>query len=336
MIQSRVGTRDVEVTDWKTALRRGVRDLRELLARLELEPETLLDPADPVPEFPLRVPLAFVARMRRGDPHDPLLRQVLATVAERDDPDGPLDVVGDGAAMAVPGVLQKYAGRALLITTGSCAIHCRYCFRRHFDYADAALSPARLEAALAALGADRSISEVILSGGDPLVLDTPKLERLTARLAGIGHLRRLRIHTRLPIVLPERVDGALTEWLRALPWPCVMVVHANHPRELDAAVAAALRRIADCGVRVLNQAVLLAGVNDRLEVLTELSERLFDLGVLPYYLHQLDRVRGTGRFAVPDAQARSLHAGLRARLPGYLVPRLVREVAGAPNKLPLV
>lgn len=334
MIQSRVEARDV--ADWKTALRQGVRDLRELLDRLGLEPEALLDPADPRSEFPLRVPLAFVARMRRGDPHDPLLRQVLATMAERDDPDGALDVVGDGAAMALPGVLRKYAGRALLIATGSCAIHCRYCFRRHFDYAEGQLSATRLDAALAALHADRSISEVILSGGDPLVLDTPKLERLTERLASIAHLRRLRIHTRLPIVLPERVDAALARWLRALPWPSVMVVHANHPRELDAAVATALRTVAASGVTVLNQAVLLAGVNDRLEVLTELSERLFEVGVLPYYLHQLDRVRGTGRFAVPDAQARTLHAGLRACLPGYLVPRLVREVAGAPSKLPLL
>ncbi len=238
-------------------------------------------------------------------------------------------------ARAGHGVIHKYEGRALLVATGSCAVQCRYCFRRHFPYAEETAAAGGWGEALALLRADASLHEVILSGGDPLSLATPKLAELTAALAGIPHLRRLRLHTRLPIVLPERVDNQLLDWLAALPWPVAIVVHANHGNEFDAAVDATLARLRATGASLLNQAVLLRGVNDTLEAQAALHERSFAAGVLPYYLHQLDRVAGAAHFEVPDDQALALHAALRARLPGYLLPRLVREVAGDASKRPL-
>ena len=232
-------------------------------------------------------------------------------------------------------MLHKYQGRALLVATGSCAVHCRYCFRRHFPYGEQTAAADRWRAALDYLAADPDIEEVLLSGGDPLSLATPKLAEFTDALAALPRVRRLRLHTRLPVVLPERVDDELLAWLAALPWPVVVVIHANHGNEIDDSVAAALARLRGTGAQVLNQAVLLRGVNDSLPALSDLSERLFAAGALPYYLHQLDRVAGTAHFEVPDERARSLHEGLAASLPGYLVPRLVREVAGAPAKTPL-
>jgi L-lysine 2,3-aminomutase len=286
--------------------------------------------------FPLRVPRGFVARMQRGDPNDPLLLQVLPQARELGEVSGfTSDAVGDLAASAAKGVLHKYEGRALLVATGSCAIHCRYCFRRHFPYAEQTAAAAGWAESVAHVGADESVAEVILSGGDPLSLATAKLAELTKALAPIRHLRRLRIHTRLPVVLPERIDDEFSRWLGALPWPTTIVIHANHARELDASVAAACVRMRDSGAVLLNQAVLLRGVNDDARVLADLSERLFDCGVLPYYLHQLDRVAGAAHFEVDDARARVLVDELRARLPGYLVPRLVREMPGAPGKTPL-
>jgi EF-P beta-lysylation protein EpmB len=274
--------------------------------------------------------------MRRGDPNDPLLLQVLPQARELEEISGFVpDAVGDLAARAANGVLHKYEGRALLVATGSCAVHCRYCFRRHFPYAQETAAAAGWNEAIGRVRADTSIVEVILSGGDPLSLATAKLAELTNPLASIGHLRRLRIHTRLPVVLPERVDDELARWLAALPWPAAVVLHANHANELDSNVAAACARLRDTGATLLNQAVLLRGVNDDAAVLADLSERLFDCGVLPYYLHQLDRVSGAAHFEVDDTRARKLIEEVRARLPGYLVPRLVREVAGEPAKTPL-
>jgi EF-P beta-lysylation protein EpmB len=322
--------------DWRRLWRDAVRDPRELLALLGLESLADRVSETAAAQFPLRVPRGFVARMRHGDAHDPLLRQVLPL----DDEDRlvagfGLDAVGDATAVTATGVLQKYNGRALLVATGACAVHCRYCFRRHFPYGDQAAARDSWGDALATIRMDTRIEEVILSGGDPLSLSTAKLEELTRPLAGIAHIRRLRLHTRLPIVLPERVDAALVAWIGQLPWPVAVVVHANHANEFDRDVDAAMARLRAVGATLLNQSVLLRGVNDSVDALAALSARGYAAGVLPYYLHQLDRVQGAAHFEVDDAAALRLHAELAARLPGYLVPRLVREVAGDPGKRPL-
>lgn len=320
---------------WQQAWREAIRDPRELLAVLGLEGRVAVSEAAAA-QFALRVPRAFAARMRPGDPNDPLLRQVLPLDEElRPVPGFRLDAVGDAAAGAGQGVIRKYMGRALLVATGSCAVNCRYCFRRHFPYAEQSAAAGSWRSAVETIAADDSLHEVILSGGDPLSLATPKLADLTAALAGIAHVRRLRIHTRLPVVLPERVDEALEAWLAALPWPVAVVVHANHAQEFDAGVDAALGRLRAAGAVLLNQAVLLRGVNDSLDAQAALHERSFVAGVLPYYLHQLDRVAGAAHFEVPDEAALALHAAMRDRLPGYLLPRLVREVAGDAAKRPL-
>lgn len=321
---------------WQKALREAVRDPRELLDLLGLDRLAPRLSDEAMVQFPLRVPRGFVARMRRGDPRDPLLRQVLPLDDEmRPMPGFGLDAVGDGAAKTAPGVIQKYRGRALLVATGSCAIHCRYCFRRHFPYAEETAARDGWREAVDLIRQDASIEEVLLSGGDPLSLSNGKLAELTGALADIPHLRRLRIHSRLPIVVPERVDDGLMGWLSTLPWPVTLVVHANHANEFDGTVDAALGRLRAAGVHLLNQAVLLRGVNDSVDALGALSERGFAAGVLPYYLHQLDRVAGVAHFEVDDAHARALHAGLAARLSGYLVPRLVREIPGDTGKRPL-
>ena len=321
---------------WQQALREAVRDPRELLDLLGLDRLAPRLSDEAMVQFPLRVPRGFVARMRRGDPSDPLLRQVLPLDDEmRPMPGFGLDAVGDGAAKTAPGVIQKYRGRALLVATGSCAIHCRYCFRRHFPYAEETAARDGWRDAVDLIRRDASIEEVLLSGGDPLSLSNGKLAELTGALADIPHLRRLRIHSRLPIVVPERVDDGLMGWLSTLPWPVTLVVHANHANEFDGTVDAALGRLRAAGVHLLNQAVLLRGVNDSVDALAALSERGFAAGVLPYYLHQLDRVAGVAHFEVDDAHARALHAGLAARLSGYLVPRLVREIPGDTGKRPL-
>jgi L-lysine 2,3-aminomutase len=337
------GCHTTGVPDWQQELARAVRDPVQLLALLGLQPGQLgagitaatLQAA--AADFPLRVPHSFIARMRHGDPEDPLLRQVLAMPAELLAVEGygpdPLDEAG---ARDVPGLLRKYAGRVLLITTGACAVHCRYCFRRHYDYsADSDDDLPRWTAALRALESDASVEEIILSGGDPLSLGNARLSQLLARLQALSQLRRIRIHTRTPIVLPARVDTGLCEMLAPLRERLVIVVHANHPAEIDAATLQGLRSLGACASAVLNQSVLLAGVNDDAQTLAQLSHRLFDGGVLPYYLHQLDRVAGAAHFAVTDSQAVALHAALIGSLPGYLVPRLVREIAGANGKTPV-
>lgn len=318
---------------WQQALRQAVREPAELLQLLGLESVALQVSSQAAAQFPLRVPRGFIARMRHGDPHDPLLRQVLPLDAElRVLPGFGLDAVGDAAARSATGVIQKYDGRALLVATGSCAIHCRYCFRRHFPYGEETAARDHWAQAIARIGADDTIDEVILSGGDPLSLSTPKLAELTDALVTVPHLKRLRIHSRLPLVLPERVDAALLQWLSALPWPVTVVVHANHANEFDARVDAALAALRGAGALLLNQAVLLRGVNDSVQALADLSTRGLAAGVLPYYLHQLDRVQGVAHFEVDDATALALHAQLAARLSGYLVPRLVREIPGDTGK----
>lgn len=321
---------------WQVQWREAVRDPAELLALLGLETLAPSLSHAATAQFPLRVPRAFIARMRHGDAADPLLRQVLPLIdEERRVPGFVLDAVGDAAAKAGDGVIRKYQGRALLITTGSCAVNCRYCFRRHFPYADETAARGGWREAVAAIAADDSIEEVLLSGGDPLSLANSKLAELTEQLARIPHIKRLRIHSRLPVVLPARVDAGLLAWLGRLPWPVAFVIHANHANEFDEDVDFALGQLRASGALLLNQAVLLKGVNDCVDTLAALSERSFAAGVLPYYLHQLDRVEGAAHFEVPDEAAIALHRQLMARLSGYLVPRLVREVAGDTGKRPL-
>lgn len=318
---------------WQRALQEAITEPADLLATVGLGPEWL-DPAiRAAARFRLRVPRGFVARMRRGDPADPLLRQVLPLGCELEPAPGYVaDPVGDLAAVAGPGLLQKYEGRALLVTTGACAVNCRYCFRRHFPYAEETARRGAFAPAIAALRADPSIREVILSGGDPLTLSDRRLEALALGLQAIPHVKRLRVHTRMPIVLPERIDASFLAWWSRIRLERVVVVHANHANEIDSAVRGALGRLAATGTTLLNQSVMLRGVNDRYEALVELSEVLFAAGVLPYYLHVLDPVAGAAHFDVPEHEARALAADVAARLPGYLVPRLVREVPGASAK----
>lgn len=318
---------------WQKALQQAIRDPAELLRRLALPDDLLPAARAAAARFPLRVPRSFVARMRPGDPHDPLLRQVLPLAGELESRPGfEADPVGDHAARRAPALLHKYPGRALLIAAGACAGHCRYCFRRHFPYQD----NHDLAAALAQIEADATLHEIILSGGDPLSLSDARLGALLDRLEAVPHLRRLRLHTRYPIFLPERITAALCQRLAACRLPVAVVIHCNHAQEIDAEVRDALARLRASGAVLLNQAVLLRGVNDSLESLAGLGEALFAAGVIPYYLHQLDRVAGAGHFEVPDAEALALHRALRETQPGYLVPRLVREQAGMASKTPLL
>jgi EF-P beta-lysylation protein EpmB len=323
-------------TRWQTDMAEAVRDPRELLASLDLGPEWLEPARRAASTFPLRVPRAFLARIKKGDPADPLLRQVLPLGEElKDIPGYVRDPVGDMPSVAAKGLLHKYQGRVLLITTGACGVHCRYCFRRHFPYSEENARTGEWQEALDYLKGDASINEVILSGGDPLALSDERLAGLVRSLEDIPHIRRLRLHTRQPVVLPSRVDDALLGWLKACRLQKVVVLHTNHAQEMDPAVTEACAKLRDAGATLLNQTVLLRGVNDSADALSELSEALFAAQVLPYYLNLLDPVAGAAHFDVPEAEALALMAGLRARLPGYLVPRLVREVPGAPSKMPV-
>lgn len=314
-----------------------MRDPDRLIDRLDLPDDWRAGARRAAETFSVVVPEPYLARIRPGDPDDPLLRQVLPLDAECSpaEPGFGADPVGDLAAMRAPGVLQKYQGRALLIVAGVCAVACRYCFRRHFPYEESPGGLEQWEPALDAIAADTDLEEVILSGGDPLMRSDAWLTSLAERLDAIPHLRRLRIHTRLPIVIPDRICDALLDWLGATRLAPTVVVHANHPAELDDACGAALLRLVQSGIPVLNQAVLLRGVNDDADALTELSKRLLDLRVMPYYLHQLDPVAGAAHFEVPVERGLELIAELRRRLPGFGVPRYVREVAGAAHKVEL-
>ena len=326
----------VQIKPWRKALSEAIRDPLALCKALDLPPEHLPLPAQTAGQFPLRVPQGFVHRMRRGDPDDPLLRQVLPVAQESViTPGFQTDPVGDHDAAVASGILKKYRGRALLMTSPACAVHCRYCFRRHFPYAEHSGIQRDWPNALGPIAADPSINEVILSGGDPLSLPDDQLNPLIDALEAIPHVQRLRIHSRYPIVIPERVDDELCTWLERTRLTVVMVIHGNHPNEIDRHVGTGLARLRRIKITLLNQAVLLKGVNDDADTLVRLSETLMENGVLPYYLHMLDRVQGAAHFEVDDARALALMEALRHRLPGYLVPRLVRETAGQPYKTPL-
>ncbi|HEY1066860.1 MAG TPA: EF-P beta-lysylation protein EpmB [Pirellulales bacterium] len=322
---------------WRQALKQATRDPIELGARLALPAALVAQAVEAAKLFPLVAPERWLQRIAPGDLTDPLLRQILPLAAEGAAVAGFLpDPVGDDAAKRAPGMLQKYEGRALLVATGACAIHCRYCFRRHYPYDESPRGLAAWEPTLAEIEADDSLHEVLISGGDPLTLVDATFAALVRRLDAIPHLKRLRIHTRLLIVIPERVTRELVELLGSLRATPVVVVHANHAKELDDEVGAALAELRRAGAMLLNQAVLLRGVNDDVETLAALSERLLELRVVPYYLNQLDRVQGAAHFEVLAAEGLALIEALRRRLPGYAVPRYVQEIAGEPYKTPLV
>jgi len=314
---------------WQLELANAITCADELLAELDLR--HMADELVPQPAFRLLVPRGFAARMQKGNADDPLLKQVLPVAAENSQY-GITDPVGDLDAMATPGLLHKYRGRALLVTTGACAVHCRYCFRRHFPYASANPGKNAWGGAIEYLSAHEDVHEVILSGGDPLVLDNAKLGRLLIALEQIPHIKWLRVHTRLPVVLPSRVDGELVAILQNLRLRKTFVIHANHANEIGTDEYAAIHRLQSSGMTLLNQSVLLKGINDSSTALIDLSKSLYEAGVLPYYLHMLDPVKGAMHFEVSQSRAVELMASLREELPGYLVPRLVRENPGEASK----
>ncbi len=319
--------------DWQGAVRRAIRCSAELRSRLGLVHEP--NAAGKVP-FPTFVPLEFLRRMCPGDENDPLLRQVLASDQEGiDHPDFTADPVGDLDSLAAAGLLHKYEGRALVISSGACGIHCRYCFRREFPYETAGSRRENWRPAIDYIAAHHEIEEVLLSGGDPLTLVDEKISQLIDEIESIAHVRRLRIHTRMPIVIPQRVTEDLVGRLAGSRLATWVVIHANHPNELDAGVFDRLSLLVNAGIPLLNQAVLLRGVNDNAETMIQLCRLLVNHRIQPYYLHQLDRVRGTAHFEVPLSQGLALMEQLRVSLPGYAVPRYVAERPGEPFKTPL-
>lgn len=288
---------------------------------------------DQSPDFPVRVPEPFVTRMVPGDPHDPLLRQVLAVADERHAMPGFVKDPLDELEGPMPGVLHKYRSRVLVIYRGGCAINCRYCFRRHFPYQENTLTARDIDGLVSYLKAHPEVNEVILSGGDPLMADDQALSGLFVRLESVSSIHRLRIHSRLPIVIPERVTDLLCQAIAATALPVVMVLHSNHANEIDQSVMDAVSQLRVVCRSVLNQSVILKGINDSADALIALSERLFEAGIDPYYLNVLDRVSGAHHFDVSDLEVAALHQALLNALPGYLVPKLVREVPGIGHKV---
>lgn len=319
--------------NWQQQLADAFTNSEDLCDYLRLSVSDLPVSSAATKNFPLRVPLSFAACIEKGNPHDPLLRQVLPVNEELTVyPGFNADPVGDLAAVTQTGILQKYQGRVLLINTGSCAINCRYCFRRNFPYSDLRLSKQQEQTAILALQEDPSITEVILSGGDPLLLSDSRLTRLLQQLGEIQHLKRIRIHSRLPIVLPARITDEFIDMLKRSPKQIILIMHCNHGNEINDRVIAACKLLKNSGIILFNQSVLLKGVNDNAEVLCELSEQLFSHGVIPYYLHLLDKASGTGHFEVSKGEALKLMGQVQAALPGYLVPKLVTEQAGSASK----
>ncbi|WP_310475590.1 EF-P beta-lysylation protein EpmB [Sandarakinorhabdus sp.] len=322
--------------DWQAQARAARISTAALLAELGLEPTDFAAGVIDDPDFPISAPPHYRSLIRRGDPADPLLLQVLALGQEALPQPGRLtDPLEEVDYRAAPGVLRKYRSRALLIASGACAIHCRYCFRRHTDYGAAMLTRSGEAEALALIAGDAAIEEVILSGGDPLSLSDARLAGLVAAIAAIPHVTTLRLHSRTLMAIPDRVTPALVQLLSNTRLNVVLVTHSNHEREISADVAAALGQLRAAGVTLLNQSVLLRHVNDAATTIAAHCRRLFAAGVLPYYLHLTDPVEGTAHFDVDEARARTIEAELRGLLPGYLVPRIVREVPGEAAKTPL-
>jgi EF-P beta-lysylation protein EpmB len=324
--------------DWQQQLREAFSDPLALLAHAGLDPGRLPYRVDPgASGFRTLVPRAFADLIERGEPFDPLLRQVLPLAEESGAPVPGFvpDPLGERDALEARGLIRRFAGRALVVATGVCAVNCRYCFRRHFPYPELALRRGDWSALVEAVRRDDTLREVILSGGDPLMIPDAELEELLGAFAAIPHVRGLRIHTRLPVVLPDRVTQRLVTALGELAVPTAVVLHVNHARELSPALRVAASRLGRAASALLNQSVLLRGVNDSPEELERLSWALLDSRVLPYYLHLLDPATGTAHFRVPAAEARQIEHELRRRLPGYLVPRFVRDGPELEFKAPL-
>ncbi len=330
----------LQMPSWQNQLAEAIKTPEALIKALDLPLHLLPEITKAHQRFPIRVPLSFVRKMKKGNLNDPLLKQVIPTGDEFITPlHYSTDPVGDANTEKTPGLLHKYAGRVLLTVTGACGVHCRYCFRQHFDYSASNPGKQHWQDCLDYIRRDGSIFEVILSGGDPLSLSDQKLSALVKEIADIPHIRFLRIHTRQIIVLPDRVNNDLLEWINDLHSSsnikCCVVMHCNHPAEIGSDTKKALALLTSAGVTLLNQSVLLRDINDCADTLKKLSLTLFEAGVLPYYLHTLDKVEGAAHFDTPEKTAISLIESLQALLPGYLVPKLVREVTGAPYKTPV-
>lgn len=323
-----------ETPHWQQQLTEAITNPKELFELLGLDPSNLPAVLRAGAEFKLKVTQSYLRRMEAGNPADPLLMQILPSGLETagQPPEYALDPVGDQDATRLPGLIHKYHGRVLLVTTAACAVHCRYCFRRHFPYADSTASRQGWERPLEYIAQDKSINEVILSGGDPLVLTDDKLSKLINDLEDIPHLSRIRIHSRLPVVLPDRLTPALLARLNRSRLQTVLVIHANHPNEIDAEVTEQLMQARASGLTLLNQSVLLRDINDAVSTLALLSEKLFAAGVLPYYLHLLDQVQGAAHFDIERQEALRIYRELSHCLPGYLLPRLAQEEAGKKSK----
>lgn len=332
MIQE--NTAKCERPSWQEAMIQAVTDPAELFSLLKLDSRWLSAAKRAATLFPLRVPRGFIARMRQGDIHDPLLKQILPIVdEEKEIPGFFTDPLQESAANPIPGLLHKYYGRVLLTVASACGVNCRYCFRRHFPYEENNPGIKGWDRALDYINADTTIHEVILSGGDPLIASDYQLANLCKRISKIKHVKTLRIHSRMSIVIPERLSSEFLDWFSALPLRKVFVTHCNHPQEIDNTVKQAHLLLKNNNITLLNQSVLLKGINDDADILFELSEKLFDAGILPYYLHLLDKVQGAAHFDTEINHAREIYQQLSAKLPGYLVPKLVYEKAGARGKV---
>jgi EF-P beta-lysylation protein EpmB len=322
--------------DWLSQLADVITSPDELLRLLELDTdENSLAGREAKRLFPLRVPRAFVARMTKGNPDDPLLKQVLTSQNEFITAPGFSTDPLDEQSSVVPGLLHKYLNRALLLVKGGCAVNCRYCFRRHFPYAENQGNKRNWQVALDYIATHPELDEIIFSGGDPLMAKDHELDWLLTQLEGIAHIKRLRIHSRLPIVIPARITDELVARLDRSRLQILLVNHINHANEIDSAFRFAMARLRSIGVTLLNQSVLLRDVNDNARTLADLSNALFDAGVMPYYLHVLDRVQGAAHFMVSDEEARQIMRELLTLVSGYMVPKLAREIGGEPSKTPL-
>lgn len=321
---------------WRQVLKQAWRNPAELLEHLQLDPLLLKGIAAGQRQFPLLAPPTFVRQIEKGNPEDPLFLQIFPQAAESQSHKGLLeDPVGDLASQMQPALLHKYHSRALIITTGACAIHCRYCFRRHFPYSSTSGHRLDWQKTLDYLSQHPNVNEIILSGGDPLMLPTAQLYEISKQLSSLPQITSLRIHSRMATTLPERINSALCDWFASLPFRLILVHHINHPNEISELAADAIFKLKPLIQQQLNQSVLLAGVNNNSQTLRHLSEILFTNNILPYYLHQMDPVISAGHFICSDLEAAEIIAELRAALPGYLVPKLVREEAGKTNKTPV-